>query len=424
MKNQGSMLYTMLWSMITLFIIIGIIVDGPSDAFKGLLTIQLSPGRLINDFIYVGGIGSALINSALVAMVGLILIAVSKVKLSGPTFAAVLTLMGFGLFGKTLLNILPIIAGVYLSSKFIGKQFKEYIIIALFGTALGPVVSFIAFEFGLTGPVGIAAGVGIGVISGFFLPALAVSMLHFHQGYNLYNMGLTCGFLGLFASSFIVATGHEFSSVMFWYEEKSLLLTLIIPIFSIILIIVGAILGRMNSISSLKTVQKFSGRLPSDFMVMASLDGALINCGLVGLVGSLYIFLIDGDFNGPVIGGLLTIIGFGAFGTNLKNAWPVVLGVILSSLLFDVELNSPAAILAAIFVTTLGPIAGQFGFIAGIIAGFIHMVMVLETGSWYGGINLYNNGFAGGLTATIIIAIIQWYKTNRTEFRGKKGKRI
>ncbi len=285
-------------------------------------------------------------------------------------------------------------------------------------------VSFIAFEFGLTGAVGISAGLGIGVVSGFFLPALAVAMLHFHQGYNLYNMGLTCGFFGLFAAAFIQATGHEFTSVMFWYEERSLLLTLIVPIFSLILIVIGLIIGGKNALSSLKSVQKLSGRLPSDFMDMASLDGALINSGLIGLIGSLYIYLIGGNFNGPVIGGLLTIIGFGSFGTNLKNAWPVVLGVILCALVFNIELNSPAVILAAIFVTTLGPIAGQFGFVAGIIAGFIHLVMVKETGSWYGGMNLYNNGFAGGLTATLVIAVIQWYKTNSTVFRGKKGNRI
>ncbi len=421
MKNQDSMLYTLLWTVIALFIITGLAVDGYSKVFTGLINIQIAPGRLINDFVHVGGVGAALVNSALVAAIGLILIIITKVRLSGPTFAAVLTLMGFGLFGKTPLNILPIIAGVFLSGKFIGKQFREYIIIALFGTALGPVVSFTAFEFGLTGISGIAAGVGIGVISGFFLPALAVSMLHLHQGYNLYNMGLTCGFFGLFTAAFIVATGHEFSSAMFWYTEKSLLLTLIIPVFSLLLLSTGLLMGGKKAISSLKLVQKFSGRLPSDFMDMASLDGALINCGLIGLAGSLYVYLIGGDFNGPVIGGLFTIIGFGAFGTNLRNAWPVVLGVILSALLFKVELNSPSALLAAIFVTTLGPIAGQFGSAAGIVAGFIHLILVLETGAWHGGINLYNNGFAGGLTATIVIAVIQWYKTNKTDYLGKKG---
>ncbi len=398
--------------------------DGPSKAFSGFITIQLSPGRLLNDFVIVGGIGGALINAALVASIGLFLIQKTEVKLSGPTFAAVLTLMGFGLFGKTPVNIIPIIGGVFLAGKFVGKQFKEYIIIALFGTALGPVVSFVAFEFGLTGVIGALGGLGIGIMSGFFLPALAVSMLHLHQGYNLYNMGLTCGFFGLFVAAFIVATGHTFTPSMIWFSEKSLILTLFVPLLSLILVGMGIIIGGKKTFSSFKMVQTLSGRLPSDFMVMASLDGALLNCGAIGLLGSLYVYAIDADFNGPVVGGLLTIMGFGAFGTHLKNGWPVIVGVIIAALVYQIELNSPAVILATIFVTTLGPIAGQFGFVAGIVAGFIHLVIVLQTGGWYGGINLYNNGFAGGLTATIIVAVIQWYKTNSTVFRGKKGNKI
>jgi hypothetical protein len=29
--------------------------------------------------------------------------------------------------------------------------------------------------------------------------------------------------------------------------------------------------------------------------------------------------------------------------------------------------------------------------------------------------NLYNNGFAGGLTATLIVAVIQWYNSTKAE---------
>lgn len=424
MKKVDSTLYVLLWSLITILIITGVIVDGPVEALRGLRTIQLSHGRLINDFVQTGGIGAALINASLVASIGLILIFVSKVTLSGPTFAAVLTLLGFGLFGKTPLNVTPIILGVFLSSKFIGKTFREYIIIALFGTALGPVVSYAAVELGFTGIAAVGAGFGIGVISGFFLPALAVSMLHLHQGYNLYNMGLTCGFLGLFVSAILLAGGNEFAPVLSWYDEKSLLLMLFIPLLSLIFITVGVVIGGKDVLKSVKKVQSLSGRLPSDFVDMASLDGALINSGLIGLIGAIYVYAIGADFNGPVIGGLLTIMGFGAFGTNLRNAWPVVTGVILSGLLFQKDLSSPALILAAIFVTTLGPVAGQFGKFAGITAGFLHLVLVLQTGAWYGGVNLYNNGFAGGLTATVIIAVIQWYKTNSSVFRGKKVKKL
>jgi hypothetical protein len=418
-KKNILLIYFIL--IISTLVITGLIVDGPLEALKGLWKIQVSRARLVSDFIELTSIGSTLINAALVGLVGLFLITLLKVNLSGPTFAAVFTLMGFGLFGKTPLNIAPIFLGVFLAAKFSGKKFNEYIIIALFGTALGPVVSFFAFESGLPAAAAIPVAMLIGVVLGFMLPSVAVSMLHLHQGYNLYNMGLTCGFISLFAASFVLVTGHEFSTEGFWYNESSLLLILLVPALSVSLIISGIISDGFKSFKSFIAIQKIPGRLPSDFMAMENNGGALINSGLIGLAGWGYVMAVGGDFNGPVIGGLLTIIGFGSFGTNFKNSWPVVTGVVISALVFGNSLSAPGPLLAAIFVTTLGPLAGQFGFIVGIIAGFIHFVMVMQTGGWYGGMNLYNNGFAGGLTAALLVAIIQWVKTNRISF--KKIKR-
>ena len=249
------------------------------------------------------------------------------------------------------------------------------------------------------------------------LPAIAVSMLHFHQGYNLYNLGLSCGFFALFAAALFRAGGHTFEGLMFWYSEESAILTYMIPVLSGILIITGLLSGGVKSLKDLMAIQKHSGRLPSDFMDMESMEGALLNAGLVGLAGSLYIMLIGGDFNGPTIGGLLTIMGFGAFGTHLKNSWPVVLGVIISAFIFGKSLTAPGVILAAIFCTTLAPLAGAFGILTGLIAGFTHLVLVHQTGAWQGCMNLYNNGFAGGLTAAFIVSVIAWYRAKDSEFK-------
>ena len=418
MKTRHNVLLKILFITILSFIILGFYIDGFSKALYNLYKIQITPARLINDFILAESIGSALINSALVGLIGLGIILKTGITLGGPTFSAVLTIMGFGLFGKTPLNILPIIFGVFLAAKYTKNRFQDYIIIALFGTALGPVVSFLAFELGLTGPFGILIGIILGVITGFILPSLAVSMLHLHQGYNLYNMGLTCGFLGLFIAGFIKATGHEFETQLVWYNSGNKILVLLIPVLSLSFILIAFIRGKKAAFKSFLRIQKIPGRLPSDFMTMESINGALLNCGTLGILGSLYVLAVGGDFNGPVIGGLLTVMGFGTFGTNLKNSWPVVLGVIIASLIFGLNLNSPGPLLAAIFVTTLAPLAGGFGWKIGIIAGVIHLVMVLQTSSWYGGINLYNNGFAGGLTAALIVAMIQWYDTNKADLKG------
>lgn len=415
--SQQTVLLSLMIIIMAAFTITGLTVDGPGKALGGFLSLQTEPARLITDYMSSTGIGAALLNAAAVGIVGLVLTLLARVQLSGSTFAALFTMMGFALFGKTPVNIIPIVFGVYLAGKLVGRSFSEYILIALFGTALGPIVSLVTCELGLTGPAAIAVGSAAGIATGFLLPAIAVSMLHFHQGYSLYNLGLSCGFFALFAAALFRAGGHTFAPLMAWHSEGSAVLTWLIPILSAVLIATGLITGGAGSLRSLMTIQRLSGRLPSDFMDMGSMGGALINAGLIGAAGSIYIMVIGGDFNGPTLGGLLTIMGFGAFGTHLRNSWPVVLGVLIATFVFGKSFTAPGAILAAIFCTTLAPIAGAFGIVTGLTAGFIHLALVHQTGTWQGGMNLYNNGFAGGLTAALIVSIIAWYRSKDSDFR-------
>lgn len=414
MRRHGLLI--ILSALLTGMLIIGVIQNGLFESVKGMLELQLRPARLINDFIADKGVGPALWNAAFVGFIGLALIFIAKIPLSGPTFAAVLTMTGFGLFGKTPFNILPIVAGVVLAAKLVNKSFREYLIIALFGTALGPLVSTIAWEIGLPFVPALLAGTAGGLAAGFFLPPLAFAMLHLHQGYNLYNMGLTCGFFSLFAFALLNGFGHAEGGTLIWYAESNLLLILLIPVLSLILIAGALLTGKTASFKDWLSIQKIPGRLPSDFVDLVSQPGALLNAGVIGLLASLYIWLIGADFNGPVLGGILTIMGFAAFGTHLVNAVPVMAGVAAATLLTGNSLNAPGPVLAILFSTTLGPLSGQFGPHIGFSAGFIHLVLVMQTGAWSGGVNLYNNGFAGGLTAAFFVAVIQWYKTNKEEY--------
>jgi hypothetical protein len=409
------MMYLMLIVIISAAAASGVIFQGFTSTIRGVLAIWQHPARLINDFTVVGGSGGALVNAAIMAGLTLLIIRLNDVQLSGPTIAAVFTVFGFGLFGKTPLNSIPIIIGTAISARIAGHKFKEYILIALFGTALGPLVSFIVFEMGFSGPVPVFGGVFAGILAGMLLPSVAIAMLHLHQGYNLYNMGLTCGFVGLFAASMISAAKGNIAITVIWNTEADLLLTLFIPVLSLALILFGFLLKGKGLWEDLLAIQKLPGRLPSDFIDMVSAGGAFLNTGLLGLVAWLYVIVVGGDLNGPVLGGILTVMGFGVFGKHLKNSIPIVIGVVFSCLLFDKSLSAPGPLLAALFATTLAPIAGEFGAFTGIIAGFIHLVMVERTGAWHGGIDLYNNGFAGGLTAALIISVIEWYRNSRPD---------
>ena len=71
-------------------------------------------------------------------------------KMTGASVAALFLVLGFGLFGKNLLNVWPIVAGVALYALFRGEPFRAHLNTAFFGGALAPIFSEILFSTDLT----------------------------------------------------------------------------------------------------------------------------------------------------------------------------------------------------------------------------------------------------------------------------------
>jgi hypothetical protein len=118
------------------------------------------------------------------------------------------------------------------------------------------------------------------------------------------------------------------------------------------------------------------------------------------------VMLTGAHLNGPTIGGILTIVGFGAFGKHPFNVAPIMAGVLLGSIAKPWTIQEPETILATLFGTTLAPIAGQFGWLWGLVAGFLHSSASRSVGFNHAGLNLYNNGFAAGLVAAVLVPVI------------------
>jgi hypothetical protein len=115
---------------------------------------------------------------------------------------------------------------------------------------------------------------------------------------------------------------------------------------------------------------------------------------------------VGGELNGPVIGAIFTIVGFAAFGKHPRNIVPIMIGVFLGSLAKPWSADDPSILLAALFGTTLAPIAGRFGWHWGVVAGFVHSSAALTVGPVHAGLNLYNNGFAAGIVAAVLVPVI------------------
>ena len=174
------------------------------------------------------------------------------------------------------------------------------------------------------------------------------------------------------------------------------------------LIIIGVIYGK-NKKSNLTTINKQTGRLISDFYILFG-ETTYINMGILGILAACFVILIGGDLNGATICGIFTIIGFGSFGKNIKNTIPIIIGATLAAISNINEVTSPALLLSILFSTTLAPICGKFGWKYGVLAGIIHVNIVTNIGYLHGGLNLYNNGLAGGFVAMILIPLITTFK--------------
>lgn len=396
--------YLIIIAYMIVLVVAGLIWPGETPFFQAYLEILTEPSMLVSDFFVVGGIGPALFNAGLVGLMGTAIVYFSKAALSGPTIAALFTLAGFALFGKTPLNIMPIIIGVALGARLVKKPFQAYVTTALFGTALGPVVSVIAYGLSL----GYWAGALAGVLIGLVLPATAQHVLQNHQGLSLYNVGFTCGIVGIFAAAILKQFGFIVEPTMIWGTHSQATLATFFSLYCISMIILGW-KGRAN----LKALWKMPGTLPTDFVEAQGLSTTFLNMGLVGLMGMAYIALVRGHFNGATIGGVLTMVGFAALGKHVRNVWPIMLGILLASLISIWNPNSPAVLLAALFGTTLAPVAGSFGPLIGVLAGAVHLAVVMHTGTFHGGMNLYNNGFAGGLVGTLVAGMSMWLSQNQ-----------
>jgi hypothetical protein len=413
MKIKVYPIYYILGSCFLFLIIFGFFMDNPSTIIRGLINIVLQSDILITDYLVIGGVGAAFVNAGLLGIASIIFLIKVGIKPIGSTIMCLWLMVGFGLFGKNILNVWPVVLGVWLYSKYQQEPFLNYSLIALLGTTLAPAVSQLRFTEHLIPISGVLIGNCIGVVIGFILPPVASYCLELHQGYNLYNVGFAAGLLATMLMSILRAFGVNFDKRLIWYSGNNTIFATMLIFMFISLIAAGYILND-KSFKNMNNLTKSSGRTVSDFYIMFK-DATFINMGIMGIIFTLYLIVIKADLNGPTIGAIFTIIGFSAFGKNMRNALPVLIGATTSSLLNIWNLNSPEMVLACLFSTTLAPIAGHFGFKYGILAGFLHVCIVMNTGYLHGGLNLYNNGFAGGIVAILLIPLIEAFRKERTQ---------
>lgn len=396
------------WIMLILpiiFIIIALILRSPVELIQDLKDIALERDVLLIDYIALVGLAGAILNVAIVGLMSIFLLYISKRKIDGIAIASIYTVMGFAFIGKNIINIIPIYLGGLVYCKHRDVDLKEIVVTLIFVTTLAPLVSELMFHLGLKPTYGIIAGGLVGILIGYIVSPLASHMVNFHKGYSIYNIGFVGGIMGTVAIALLRSFGIEIERQLLVtgdYHSPILYFTLAFSLF----LIGMAFFRTENPKGKYGELAGEKGKLSGDFMEKYGEGAILINMGIVGLIGLAYVLVSRGNLDGITASGILTMMGFAANVKHARNILPVMLGVFLAGHITGADTASSALIIAGLYGTTLAPIVSDFGNLAGVVAGFLHLALGANVIGLHSGVHLYNNGFAGGFVAASMLPLL------------------
>ncbi|MCL2380372.1 MAG: DUF1576 domain-containing protein [Treponema sp.] len=410
--------FTFMLAINAAFFALAFVVDRPGAVIGGFLQLIQSRAILVTDYVAIGGLGATLLNVSIVGLSTVVMLARLRLKPCGAHIMAVWLSMGFAFFGKNVFNMIPLTFGVWLYAKYRKEPFSKYYLAALLVATLSPSISEIAF-LGVFSPLAeIAAGVLIGFFVGFIFPIVSAETVRVHRGFQLYNMGFSGGLTATILATLFMNLGIDIIPASYWSYGNNVFFALLLYSICAAMLAMGLFSGagaeslKESITAALKNYRKMhqhSGRLVTDYYDLYG-KSVYINLAVLCAFGTTVTLALGAQLNGPTLAGILTMMGFGSFGKHIRNVAPITTGAVLSAYVNNWDPSAPANILAILFSSGLAPIAGAFGPVWGIIAGFLHVNVANYIGDLNQGLNLYNNGFAGGLVALFLLPVIAVFK--------------
>lgn len=416
--------------------------------WQNLLELFTGPSKLVTDYFSLGCLASTLFNAGICGLACTMIVMISRAHANSTTFAAYLLVIAHCFYGLNFINMWPPFIGVLVYCFVTGNSKRDNLHIAMFSTALAPFISDFLFYYppgrtlliGKFSVLGIILSVIFGIAAGFLVPALLPGTTKMHRGFNMYKAGLAIGMLGIFVYCFLYKTlGIEPHTTGFdanaGQETFGHIYYIFMNAFFAVIFATALILGFFLNGRSFRNYKKLlscSG-YGLDFADKFGIPLCLINFGIYGLCILVYLNLVNllptifpllpeaAGFTGATAGIVFAALTFSADGQNPKNVAPIALGyTALFAIVFilctvtgaDIPwtLATQAYINGLAFATGLCPIAGSYGFRYGVIAGLVSAIVCTSTASMHGGFVLYNGGFNAGLTALILVPILDFYK--------------
>ena len=416
------------------YLLAAVLVPDRGQMMTGLAQILMSPAQLTKDYFIVGSVSGTFLNVGLVGLVCAAMTCLPGAVVNGTTIAAYFLTTGFSFWGINFLNMWPFFLGVMVYTLVKREPFPKYVNIAMFATALCPLASEMLLRYPNSEEIhgvtlsGVVLMLAVGMLIGFMTPAMAAHSPNVHKGYDLYSAALPGVLLGLFAVAALYKTlGHDVPAITATLGGSH-------PgevwIFCIVFFALCVLAGwRLNgkSCKGYLDLLKDTGH-KADFTAKYGPGLAVMNVGVYGLmILAYYIFVnaIQGDafagFNSVTLGIVFCMVCFGAAGAHPGNVWPIMVGYVAFSYVCTLcfggvfPVNAQAIMVGLCFASGLAPIAGDYGWPFGVLAGGMHYLLVTSIPAIHGGFSLYNGGFTALVVAVILVPQLEAFCKNREQ---------
>ncbi|MCI8660008.1 MAG: DUF1576 domain-containing protein [Lachnospiraceae bacterium] len=411
--------------------------------FRNWYRIMITPCPLVTDYLEISGLASAMLNAGACGMACFFFMIFLKGDSRPNTLAGYFLVVAHCFYGLNFFNMWPCFLAPFLYLHLKKLDFKGNLHICMFATSFSPFISELLFRytqrdsytFGILqlNASGILLTVLFSLMIGFIIPAILPGAHAWHKGYNLYNGGLAFGLFGFFLFNFLFCTmgfsPHDpISRINPVYESFHRSYRLYANLFFLIIFAACIVTGYFlngKTFRGYANLMRDTGH-SSDFSEKYGMPLCLVNIGCHGALFLLYInltilFTVGVGFTGPTIGVVIASLTFTAMGQHPKNVWPILFGYqtlyFFTAFLCFVQgrelswsLSTQGYINGVAFATGLCPIVGRYGIRAGTVAGFMCASMCTATSALHGGFVLYNGGLTTGITALILLPILEHYQ--------------
>ena len=417
------------------FLLAAFVAPDRGDMLTGLLRLLTGPAQLTKDYFKpeLGGIAAALLNTALVAAIATALTCLPGAKVTGSTVLAWFLTVGFGTYGMNPLNMLPLVLGTLAWPAIRREPLGRSSNFALFATGLSPLVTQVLLYYPdmAAGPRltlhGVILALAVGLAAGYAMPLLCAHSPAFHKGYNLYNAGPAAGFLCFALYALLYRTvGVEPPAIAAELGEGH---PLFVNVFCAACFITCLAAGLLldGGFRDYRRLLRESG-YRTDFTEKYGAGTCLINLGVYGLFILLYYNLIGATFTGVTMGAVFCMVCCACAGATPRNVLPILLGYVAMGLMNRLgvtafAVNAQGIVVGLCFASGLAPVAGEFGFWAGMAAAVLHYVLVTSVPGIHGGFNLYNGGFTAGIVCFVCVPVLERLVRRKPDSSGAAGSK-